>query len=142
MKEITQFPLRYDKVEDIKELAVFLEKKGYEILHGLSEPEKLKEHIVALVVDSDDKTLFQSNVTCMAAWSNFKRTPISVKQFISLYERIVVNKDYEHYEQLIDIRNNPNGPRGGLISPKEALNSSNERVQELLKMISNIKEEK
>lgn len=101
IRKLKQIPLRYDSLNEIRNLVVFLEQKGFTILHGLSCI-KEDERIVAVVVDIEDKVVFTSNVTCMACWCNFIRYPLSIKQFYKYYDRLVIKKDKKFYNHLIE----------------------------------------
>ena len=104
-RSVKQIPLRYETVDEIRELVKFLKEKGYKILHGL---DNLKEgdHVVAVVIDIEDKDVHTTNITCMARWCDFKRKPLSINQFIENYDRLVVEKDEEFYNSLIAINKN------------------------------------
>ena len=104
-RSLKQIPLRHKTFDEIRELVKFLKEKGYKILHGL---DNLKEddRVVAVVIDVEDKNVHTTNITCMARWCDFKRKPLSVNQFIKNYDRLVVEKDEEFYNALIEVNKN------------------------------------
>ena len=102
MKEIIYIPLAYHDEDEIKELVNFLEPKGYEILHGLNDVDSLKYPVVAVAVDTEEKTVSQSTVTSMAFWCMNKYRPLFIDEFIKHYERIVDNQDVDFYNQLLE----------------------------------------
>ena len=79
---IAQIPVSYSKNSEYRELVKELCSKGYEVYHGLDAIED-DDDIIAIIVDNVDKSLFQSNVTCMACWCSGKRQPLNVKEFLS-----------------------------------------------------------
>lgn len=104
-RKLEQIPLKHENLDELKKVIKFLKDKGYKILHGLNN---LKEgdHIVAAVIDIEEKSVRTTNITCMARWCDFKRKPLSVDHFINNYDRLVVEKDEEFYNTLIEINKN------------------------------------
>lgn len=100
-RRLDQIPLEHQSLEELKELVSFLKEKGYKIMHGLDNINDYN-HIVAVVVYNEDNTLCKSNITCMANWCNFKRKPLTIQQFFKYYDRLIVEKDEEFYNTLIE----------------------------------------
>ena len=99
---INQISLSYKDKEEIKKLAEKLEEKGYKLLHGLDDIDHIKEHIVAVVVDNQDKVMFQSNVTCMACWcSTFQIRPLTVSKALDNFEKLFIEQDEKFYRKLL-----------------------------------------
>lgn len=98
---MNQIPLTHQSLEELIELVNFLKEKGYKIMHGLDDIKETK-NIIAVVIDREEKTLHQSNVTCMACWCNFRRYPLTIRQFFNNYERLIEKRDEEFYNRLIE----------------------------------------
>ena len=95
-----QIPVKDETVE-YKRLIKFLREKGYSVAKHLLFM-KDDDHYVAIVVDNTERSVFTSNVTCMAAWcSNGKRRPLNVKEFIDNYEEFVINNNIDKYNEMI-----------------------------------------
>ena len=99
-RSLKRIPLRYETFDEIRELVKFLKEKGYKILHGL---DNLKEgsHVVAVIIDDEDKTLSTTNITCMARWCSWGKKPLSIKEFFKFYDILIIRKDIEFYYFLI-----------------------------------------
>lgn len=107
--KINQIPLSYKNKEEIKKLSEKLGEIGYQLLHGLDDLDKIKEHIVAICVDNKEKVVFQSNVTCMACWcSAYKRRPLSVSVALENFDKLFIEEDLSFYKKLLK-RNKRNG---------------------------------
>ena len=99
-----QIPLVYESKDDLKEVIKICKKLDYKILHGLDDIDSIKEHIVAIVLDTEEKKVFQSNITCMACWCSFSRKPrkpLYAHQFVENYERLLIEKDVDYYNKMI-----------------------------------------
>ena len=106
--KINQIPLSYKNKEEIKKLLEKLGEIGYQLLHGLDDLDKIKEHIVAICVDNKEKVVFQSNVTCMACWcSTYKARPLSVSMALDNFDKLFIEQDEKFYRKfLIERRKN------------------------------------
>ena len=63
-----QYVLTYKSTEGVDALMILLRNNGFALLHGLNNVHSLKEKIIGICIDFDDKKVFQLNVTCMASW--------------------------------------------------------------------------
>ena len=97
---IAQIPVSYSKSSEYRELVKVLGSKGYEVYHGLEAIED-DDDIIAIIVDNVDKSLFQSNVTCMACWCSGKRQPLNVKEFLSNMDILIDDPDPALYREMI-----------------------------------------
>ena len=100
-RRLEQIPLKHQSLDELKELVSFLKSKGYKIIHGLNNIDEC-DHIIAVMINTDEKTLTKSNVTCMACWCDCKRHPLTIKQFFRYYDRLMIKKDEVFYNMLIE----------------------------------------
>ncbi|MCQ2814835.1 MAG: hypothetical protein MJ227_00865 [Bacilli bacterium] len=99
-----QIPLVYKSKDDLKAVITICKKLNYKIMHCLDDIDSIKEHIVAIVLDTEYKEVFQSNVTCMACWcssSKEPRKPLYADQFVENYEKLLIEKDDKFYNKMI-----------------------------------------
>ena len=99
MEKVKQIPVK-DNNKEYRRLINYLYDKDYNILYYLKDI-KDDDSYVALVVDIEDKKVFSSNVTCMAAWCSGKRKPLNVKEFIDNYDEIVIQNNIDKYNDMI-----------------------------------------
>lgn len=100
-RSLEQIPIKFDSNSQLREFVSFIKSKGYKLLHGLDQIED-DEKIVAVVVDTEEKTLSTTSVTIMACWCNFVRHPLTTVQFIQYYDEFVINKNLKFYNELIE----------------------------------------
>ena len=94
------FKLAYKDKNQIKELITFLKGKGYKNTYELDDGNIDHMRIPAINVDSDNKIIRSESSTIMCCWCSYNRKPLYIDEFINLYQRIVVNKDYDYYHYL------------------------------------------
>ena len=98
---IKQIPVT-DVISEYKKLIQFLKDKNYSIVYYLQDLND-DDHYVALLVDLEDKDVWASNVTCMAAWRrNGTRYPLNVNEFIENYDEFVINDNFNKYNEMIE----------------------------------------
>ena len=98
---IKQIPVT-DIISEYKKLIQFLKDKNFNIAHYLQDLND-DDHYVALLVDLEDKGVWASNVTCMAAWCrNGTRYPLNVNEFIESYDEFVINDNFNKYNEMIE----------------------------------------
>ena len=100
---IKQIPI-YDKHCEYHRLIEFLKEKNYNITYSLHNI-KNDDHIVAIIIDLELEDVWESNVTCMAAWCrNGTRRPLKVQEFVENYDELVINNNFNKYYELIQIK--------------------------------------
>lgn len=98
---IKQIPVT-DNISEYKKLIQFFKDKNYNIAHYLQDLND-DDHYVALLVDLEDKDVWASNVTCMAAWCRSgTRYPLNVNEFIENYDEFVINDNFNKYNEMIE----------------------------------------
>lgn len=98
---IKQIPVT-DIISEYKKLIHFLKDKNYNIAYYLLDLND-DDRYVAILVDLQEKDVWASNVTCMAAWCrNGTRYPLNVREFIENYDEFVINDNFNKYNEMIE----------------------------------------
>ncbi len=96
-------PLAYRSFDQVKVIVEFLKEKGFHISEYLLNHIDDKRYIPALIVDVDKNELRTTSGTIMACWCSSNRKPLYIDEFIPLYERLIVKKDYKYYNHIVRI---------------------------------------
>lgn len=102
--KVEQIPLAYKTKEDLKKVVKLCQSLGYKIFHKLDDIDSIKNHIVAIVVDTKEKNVFQINVTCMAAWCSLgskPKKPIYAHELLENYQKLLIERDIKFYAEMI-----------------------------------------
>lgn len=93
------------KLEDYKEMFRKLVSVGYTFerrtLSGNFEAYTDVKQFTPLLINTRDKEISKTNVTCAAAMGSAGRFPLTVKQFMDNFEALAVKNDMVVYESLI-----------------------------------------
>ena len=110
-----QYVLAYKSYKGINTFVKKLRDDGFSIHHGLDNIIGLKDKIVGLCIDLDDKTVFQLNVTCMACWCDGYRKPLYVEEVIDEYDKLILLNDFCLYEQLVNEKSKERDRPSGIL---------------------------
>ena len=110
-----QYVLSYKNKNSLFNFLTRLKNDGYSLHHGLDDCYKITERIIGICVDFENKTVFQLNVTCMACWCDNKRKPLYVEEINDNYERLISNKDYSFYNELVEKHSKDRNRSSGMI---------------------------
>ena len=101
---IPQIPVSYSTNTEYRKLIKELQKLNYRIYHGLERIED-EDHIVAILIDNEEKYVSSSNITCMACWcSSNKAVPLNVEEFLSNMDILIKNPDPLLYRRMIEAK--------------------------------------
>lgn len=93
------------KLEDYKEMFRKLVSVGYiferRTLSSNFEAYTDVKQFTPLIINTRDKEISKTNVTCAAAMGSAGRFPLTVKQFMDNFEALAINNDMGVYESLI-----------------------------------------
>jgi len=119
MDQIKQIPFSYKSREEIQEVVDACKEIGYSILHGLNDVQSIKENIVAVCIDTEEKKIFQLNVTCMCAWSSGKLRPLYGSEILTYFYQLIIKRDLAFYHHLLDLaKHDHSRPIGQLFSKR------------------------
>ena len=131
-------PLAIKQLDDVQLLITFLKEKDYKIDNYLINHTNDRRYLKAIWVDIDKRYVYPcDSSTIMACWCSSKRKLLFINEFIELYPRIVINKDYAFYEYLIHQNYFDNNRPGGVVLSIESARAikNNKRLIELISMI-------
>jgi len=116
MKEkVKQIHLAFNDIKEMKAAVKLCQENGYQLHHGLGNPNIVWEGIKAFVVDTEDKTVFRTNVTCMSCWCNGARKPLYCFEFIENFVALAINRDLKKYNELLALaKKDKSRPIGGI----------------------------
>ena len=125
---VQQYILAFKTLSGVDELVKMLKKDGFIIHHGLDEVYTLKEKIIGICIDLNDKVVFQINVTGMACWCQGRRKPLYPEEIIEHYQQLITENNYKLFNYLVRLKSQePDRPIGFLyrcveFNNKEAAN--------------------
>ena len=100
--KIGQITLAISSIEDVNLLVKKLKEAGYVALFGLDDVYKMENKIVGVVVDNSKKTVYPTNVTCMACWcSAYSRKPLYTNKALNNFEKLFIKQDEDFYNELL-----------------------------------------